>query len=270
MNFLIGSGSAALAYTFVYPIDVIKIQYQKSIYDSQLISTYKPKKAKIHNIIKNIYQKQGFKGFYKGYNSNLFTYPIFWGICFDLKPFFKQNGYNEMSSVYIAACIASLITNPLFVLKSRFQTAILDTKLSPTYYGVTTNIYKNEGIKSFFKGYPITSVDNLKLCGLLSMTEYLKDKYINDCESQLNKNLKMAGISGFSKLSVSMVTYPSDYIRNLQRVSKVDKSIMEICGNIHVKSGILGFYKGISLQMGIKVPNFVIMMVIKSWLENYN
>lgn len=239
MEFLLGASSSALAYTCVYPIDVLKVQYQCQS-NSSIISTFK-----------NVIHKQGIRGFYKGYTSNLLTYPIFWGVYF-------QSGelpFNKIANILIGSSLGSLMSNPLFVLKTRFQTEILTNK-SLAYNKLIPQIYRNEGILAFFKGYPITVINNSKLFIQMPLADYL-DNHVG---------MGVASSAAIAKITTSLFTYPCDLIRNIQRNTETKLSIGKLAIQVYKTSGILGYYRGLTLYTAITLPNFVLMMTIKSWL----
>lgn len=103
-EFAIGTISSVISYGLTYPIDAIKTNYQ--------IANLKQKPS-LGDINKLIYMDHyGVRGYYRGFSSILITYPLFWGIFFEAR---------THSNVMVASGVASLITNPLFVLKTRFQ-----------------------------------------------------------------------------------------------------------------------------------------------------
>jgi solute carrier family 25 protein 38 len=134
-EFLSGLISSSLAIYLTQPIDTLKIQYQIS----------KTNNNTIKSIIQNIYHKQGLFGFYKGTTSMLSTYPIFWSIFFEFKnkkfEFFKNKHTNNVANTIIASSVASAVANPLFVLKTRKQTAITKGIYNINYFHLN-NIIK--------------------------------------------------------------------------------------------------------------------------------
>lgn len=252
MDFLVGSGSSALAYTFVYPIDVLKVQYQ-----CQTVRT------PVGGIFSNILKKQGLRGFYKGYGSNLLTYPIFWGVFFESK---NHLPFNNLANTLLASSAGSLVTNPLFMVTTRFQTEVLKNR-SMSYRTLLPQIYRNEGIRAFFKGYPATIINNSKLCLQMPLADYLANLSIKEGDSEVQKTAAVAGSSAIAKLSTSLFSYPLDLFRNIQRDSETKLPMKTIIQRIYHTSGLTGYYRGLLLYTSVTLPNFVLMMVIKQQFE---
>src|SRR5437868_4387862 len=130
-EFAISTTSSIISYSLTYPIDVVKTNYQ---------NTNMKQKTTLNDVVKQIYTKYGVRGYYRGVSSTLMTYPLFWGI------FFQTRSY---SNVFVASSIASVVTNPLFVLKTRFQSVSEQHGLNASYLKLTKDIYQNEGLRGF-------------------------------------------------------------------------------------------------------------------------
>ncbi len=117
--------------------------------------------------MKTIIKDEGAGGLFRGLGPALMTVPLFWGIYF--------YSYNRMKEVLLehemtcnypmlghtisavaAGGVADVITNPLWVTRTRIQTLILhghlfahhDTKTIP----MMKHIYKREGFFAFYRG----------------------------------------------------------------------------------------------------------------------
>jgi solute carrier family 25 folate transporter 32 len=254
-DFIISSMSAIITYTITYPIDIIKTNYQVLNYNNN----------KINSITrgKNIYIKNGVFGFYKGMSSTLLSYPLFWGIFFNVNNYLKKQITKENNQMIlnnfipvISSSIASLITNPLFIVKTRFQTNII-SNLELNYIKTIINIYNNEGYKGFYKGFPSTIMNNTKLWIQFPLYEYIKDNTKNTFYSAIG-----------SKFISSMIFYPLDLIRINQRYSQNKISIIGATKNIYKLYGISGFYNGLLLYNLLSSNNFILLLIIKDFLEN--
>lgn len=235
-DFLIGMSSSIISYGITYPIDAIKTNFQ--------LSSYKNNSATVNNTIRQIYKSDGIRGFYKGISSTFITYPIFWGTFF---------GTLSYSNVFVASTFASLITNPLFVLKTRFQSDLVN---KPNYLNLIKQIYEKENIYGFFKGFGSTVINNTKLCIQFPLYDYLK----------IHTN-SILFASMLSKIAASTIYYPTDLIRTNQRNSQVKISFLEATKNIYKINGFIGFYKGVLIYNAVSIPNFIIMMFIKEYIQ---
>ena len=258
MEFLTSMVASIMSVVCTQPMDVVKTQFQVARLNSS--------NPKTLSIIKNIAKTTGLKGFYRGLTPSLISYPIFWGSYFPIKNYnFKPSGYN-MIDKFIVACgassIASTITNPLFVIKTRVQT--LDTNYSQSinqdktnYKKLCKSIYFEEGIRGFYKGFKPTIINNTKLSIQFPIYEYLK-----------KKTNSIIFASGLAKVFASTIFYPMDLIRVNQRDSIKKMSITETSKQIYKKSGIIGFYRGILIYNIVNGTNFILMMIFKEYIDN--
>lgn len=245
-QFKIGFISSFAASSIVYPIDVIKIHYQID------------RNITIKEAINNIYIKKGVRGFYRGISSQYMTHPIFFSIFFQGKQLsseylnFTQNKFlNDFKNNFTAACLASLVSNPFYVTKQRFQ---ISGKTN--YFQLLNNIYKKEGFKALLSGYHATALTNTKICFQLMWTDYMR--YKQDYNIILSSALPKTIISG--------IYYPFDQIRGIQRLPHNKKSLFMIASEIYQKEGYRGFYRGLSIYTLFTLPNYVIMMTIRDYL----
>jgi solute carrier family 25 folate transporter 32 len=243
-EFTISTISSIFASTLTHPIDVIKTNYQVLNYQK-----YKPNTI---NIIKNIYKTNSYKGFYKGFSSTLITYPLFWGIFFQTK---------DYTNVMVSSSFASLITNPLFVIKTRFQTNP-DIK----YKSLIRNIYYSEGIYGFYKGFMLTVINNTRLWIQFPLYDEIKLRFDNTNTISAPMSITMSSL--LSKIISSTIYYPTDLIRTNQRNMQNNMNMMEVAKNMYKINGIRGFYNGSLLYNMISVPNFIILMIMREYLKN--
>jgi len=243
METTISLGSSIIASTLTYPVDIIKTKYQTTNNQS------------IPSIIKNIYSKGGYRGFLRGLSPHLTTYPIFWGVFFNVKKrgsislFNKDHVYkNKMVNSLYASGVASLVANPLFVIKTRVQTETAKR----CYTDIVGNMFRKEGIRSFYKGMSATLSNNTKLCGQMPLYDFLRVKTDSSVIASLS-----------AKLTCSSIFYPFDLVRTTQRVSINKLSMGEAFRNVYIGGGIRGLYKGVILYSCLTGPNFMLMMYFK-------
>jgi solute carrier family 25 folate transporter 32 len=157
----------------------------------------------------------------------------------------------------LSAGVASTVANPLFVLKTRLQTDILNNKpVYNNYVGSVRNILATEGVRSMFKGLWTTIGSNTKLALQFPFYDYLKDKEYNTFTASI-----------VSKTTVSTLFYPADLIRTNQRDTISRLSFMDAAKKTYKSRGISGLYRGVTLYNLMTGPNFVLMMVFKDWLD---
>lgn len=234
-TFLNNFSASAISIFICQPVDVLKTNYQVN-------------KFTIKNNVMNIYDKYGIRGFYRGLNANISSIPIFWSIFFQVRKHMNNYGFKNDAFLtsYLSGNISSLITNPLFVIKTRLQTSG-----EKSIFKVSKNIYKLNGKEVFLKGAPASMFNNLKLGVQFPLYQLFKDNNY----SIFLSSLLAKGIS-------SSLLYPLDLVRVQQRNSDIKKSIIDILKEIYKKYKFLGFYRGVLLYNMISIPNFVIMMNI--------
>jgi solute carrier family 25 folate transporter 32 len=242
-EFTIGTVSSIISYSLTYPIDAIKTNFQ--------IANLKQKPV-ISDVVKQIYSTHGIRGYYRGISSTLITYPLFWGIFFQT---------NAQTNVFVASTAASLFTNPLFVLKTRFQSMSHNHQLTNqrlSYFNLTKNIYQNEGIGGFFKGFGSSVANNTKLWIQFPLYD------------EMNKRTNNVVVSSMvAKIASATIYYPTDLIRTNQRNLKESKSMLEVGKSIYKANGIKGFYSGVLLYNLISIPAFVVMMSCRDYFTKY-
>lgn len=240
MDGLFGFAANLIATATVYPIDAVKTNYQVARIQSPIT---------IPQTIKNIIQKNGWRGLYRGLGPQLATYPIFWSVFFQTKSMdidlVENEQINKMLVTFGAANLASTVANPFFVIKTRMQTGTHNS-----YTEMVKTLLNKEGPKGLFKGLPSTMVNNAKLAPQFVMYDLLQEHYNNIVFSSVT-----------SKLVTSSIFYPLDLIRINQRNDTGILTMTEAAKKIYRTSGAFGFYRGCLLYNLQSTPNFLIMMV---------
>ena len=252
MEFIASLVSSSCASICTHPIDIIKTQFQVTRLRKKRTQT------KVTTLIRNLYKQKGFRGFFNGVASNLLTYPIFWAVFFQTKkmlPTTSDNKYADKFTQYLAASgIGSIIANPLFVLKTRFQTLNLKRPVDAhkSYAHLVQKIYRNEGLRGFYKGLTFSLINNTKI----TIQFPLYDTLIEQGYGVLYAAL-------ISKTVSTTIFYPFDLFRIIQRNSPKKLKILGIAKKVYSTHGLRGFYKGVMLYNLTSTPNFVIMMCLK-------
>ncbi|KAG2377480.1 hypothetical protein C9374_009391 [Naegleria lovaniensis] len=177
--FLAGLSADIIANTLVVPFDVIS--------QRMMISTVKDLSS-IH-IIRDILNKEGFRGLYRGYAWSLCKFApesaLWWGIYGLLrKKYFEsiviedsqRNGnqlvkhqlFSSASSGILAGTICAIVFNPLDVIKTRLQT--FEQKM--TFKQVITELHRSDGlVKGLSKGI-LPNIIFMASTSSLSITVY--------------------------------------------------------------------------------------------------
>ncbi len=136
INFISGGLAGTISSAVVQPLEVVKTQLQSSVSRRMLNSLQK--KADPISICKEIYRIDGIKGFYRGLKPLIVGIIPTRGIYFwsynSAKNMFNQtfnipisSPLTHLSSAFVAGITSNTITNPLWLVKTRYQ-LIADTR----------------------------------------------------------------------------------------------------------------------------------------------
>lgn len=280
--------SAGFITTIVmHPLDLIKVRLQLS---SQ--TTSKPF-ALVRSIIHKIRQDALIEAhpensakkpksslllrqLYRGIGPNLAGNLTAWSLYFLLYAEFKlhlsensllpQSTFHYLGASSMAGITTSLLTNPLWVLKTRILgKSRYESGAYQSVMEAVTKMLKNEGVSSFWKG----SVPSMFAVaqGSLQFTFYdrIKDMHRTNQEvpSQLS-TFQYVYASAASKVMSMLIMYPTQVIRSrLQDYNPHHerRTISTICKKIYHETGWVGFYRGISANMLRVVPATCITFV---------
>lgn len=167
IQFLSGFFAEAVSCVLWVPHDVLKerLQVQREKNQSKII---------FDNIRKN-----GIRSLYKGYWVTLGTFGPNSALYLLSYEFFKEKilhqeltFYNTLISASVSNAIAAVITNPLDVIKVRYQVFPDQYK---SFYDAFSQMYKSEGSKAFWKGVGPRVLYSAPNAGIIMMLfEYFK------------------------------------------------------------------------------------------------
>nr|QBK92358.1 MAG: mitochondrial carrier-like protein [Pithovirus LCPAC304] len=209
IKFLSGFIAGTVAAVSTWPLSVVQVQRQVQI------------GGNIRNTVKNIYKKQGIKGYYCGVTKGIICYSLFYGTFFcvyghlkattDLPPFFTS---------YMAAAVGSIISNPSQVVRVRCQTAILKNKSNHNL--TILGIVREEGFGTLLKGIRATLLKNCEISIVMTIHEYLSEYQIPVIYS-----------SAIGKITAASITYPIDSYRSIRRYEALtfNQILNRFCAN---------------------------------------
>ncbi|KAF8986502.1 hypothetical protein BGZ46_000033 [Entomortierella lignicola] len=157
-----------------------------------------------------------------------------------------------------AGATSTTMTNPLWVIKTRFMT---QNEYTPYRYNNTlhafTTIYRVEGLRGFYKGLgsSLMGISHVALQFPLyeKLRFWLKSK---DSDQVSSTNILIASSS--SKMAASVATYPHEVIRTrLQNQATYPpkyKGIIHACKTIYREEGMKAFYRGMPTNLLRTVP----------------
>eukprot|EP00041_Stephanoeca_diplocostata_P006556 m.88350 g.88350 ORF g.88350 m.88350 type:complete len:214 (+) comp16430_c0_seq3:178-819(+) len=125
-------------------------------------------------------------------------------------------------SSVLAGGMADVLTNPLWVIRTRLQTNALRGEASgcSSMVAEARRMYAAEGGRAFFKGLKATLLGLSHTALQFPIYEHIKQQWRDDDGSLSTVNLM--GASAISKVAASTATYPHEVIRARMQYTRTD------------------------------------------------
>ncbi len=280
-SFFAGVGSGTLSSIACAPLDLVRTRMQvMGDLDKAKNGTASKGDLSIVKSLRDILQKDGVKGCFRGLGPTLFTVPTFWGLYFPLYETIKRdlhsryNGKNDqeapsgpvvhMTSAILAGGVADFFCNPMFVVRTRMQTEALHYLDVPVQerrpHGVISTVrglYAEGGVRTFWKGF-VASLLGLTHVGIqFPVYEYLKAEARKRSEDNEESALDLFLASATSKMIATTLTYPHEVVRSRLMDSRgVDKNgVVKTLQRIVRNEGYGALYTGIHVSLVRVLPN---------------
>jgi len=295
---LAGAGGGLVASIATCPLDVVKTRLQ-----AQRAIQGQPTYQGMLDILKTAFKSNGIRGLYRGLGPTMLGYLPSWAIYFAvydgvkthfgdsplggvtppdrIYPAAQVKGYQPVMrvqpwglhilSAMAAGTSSTLLTNPLWVIKTRFMTqGREDVKYRHTLDAALT-IYRSEGIRAFYRGLLPSLLGILHVAIQFPLYEQLKIWLHEDPTVPLsNEHVLLASV--ISKMTASTATYPHEVIRTRLQTqrrllaedaskSHLRRGIIETTKKIIVKEGWAALYKGFSINLIRTVPNSAVTIL---------
>eukprot|EP01025_Chloroclados_australasicus_P062391 TRINITY_DN8196_c0_g1_i1.p1 TRINITY_DN8196_c0_g1~~TRINITY_DN8196_c0_g1_i1.p1 ORF type:complete len:342 (+),score=20.26 TRINITY_DN8196_c0_g1_i1:85-1026(+) len=252
-----GIAAGVTTVVLLHPIDVVKIRLQVSDGTGS-----GPVYRNTAQAIQTIWRAEGVRGLYAGIVPSILASGVSWGLYWTVYQAFKarssQNSgdwRSHFSSAVQASMMGILITNPLWVVRTRLMLQVRYRGLNSgaqEYHGIVHCFYsiaRKEGIKGFYKG--IVPALMLSLNPTLQFTAYEQLKRLGE-KLQLDKQsggFDTLGYGAMAKLCSSGITYPLQVIRSRlqQRLDGKKMDYRNIIAAVRItlrREGWRGLYKG--------------------------
>lgn len=276
-----GLSSGLLTILITHPLDLIKIRLQLS---KEANSTYK-------SIIKNTIllpisktqvknERSLLRNFYKGLTINLIGNSSSWGLYFFLYRYYKDtfsglsttnfsayqrdksmNGINYMLAAWSAGFTTTLLTNPIWVLKTRIMSPN-NVNTGNNYQSIPktiSHIYKTEGIPAFFTGLLPAIVGVSQGAVYFSIYDTLKVRALGQTDDHERKitALESISITCISKMTATLLFYPIQTIKsNMQDHGMAKRSLFQTISSVYTRnsSGLRNLYRGLSANLARSLP----------------
>jgi len=288
INILSGMGSGTLSAVAVAPLDLIKTRMQVVGSLSHVTET-----PTIFRTLRSIVQTEGYAACFRGLGPTLCTVPAFWGLYFPTYERCKsaiavaRPGASEDDFVVHvlaavgAGTVADVVTNPLWVIRTRMQTEALHVeqervaaqmrggapdlkKLRVLGMGQTIRgLYAEGGVAIFWRGLTASLFGLSHVAIQFPLYEWMKGEARRRNNGGRESPLDLLAASGTSKVVASAVTYPHEVIRSrmMDRRGVESKSILRTLRDIVTTEGYGSLYSGLRVSLIRVLPNCCLTFV---------
>lgn len=287
LNFLAGGVSGSIAAVGTQPLDVLKTRFQSSAQIYQEVDGMKRNfLTRIIESLKVTAKTEGLHGLFRGLIPNLVgifpsraiyfaTYSGTKDLVSGLSGLPDTSPLVHIASAAACGVVVPTIMNPMFLLKTRIQLDRYSPKSSqgnntPGYAGYgdcIRRIYRDEGIKGFYKGLTASFLGIFETAIYFVLYEQVKNMSRGESgEEQKFTPLTYITFSGGCKLIASAMTYPHEVVRTRMREivdgkCRYDKGMINAFKTIAREEGTRGLYSGMGAHLIRVVPNTAIMFL---------
>ncbi|XP_074570561.1 nicotinamide adenine dinucleotide transporter 1, chloroplastic-like isoform X1 [Curcuma longa] len=291
-NAFAGASAGMMAATFVCPLDVIKTRLQ--VHGLPTLAESSRRGGIIISSLEEIIKKEGVRGMYHGLSPTILALLPNWAVYFTvynkLKGLLHSHDAADVDKPLsvganiIAASGAgvatTVVTNPLWVVKTRLQTQRMRPGIIP-YRGIISalrRISREEGIRGLYSGLLPALAGISHVAIQFPVYENIKSYLGNRGNTSVDKlsagNVAIA--SSLSKVLASTMTYPHEVVRSkLQEQGHARNSPVQYAGavdcvrKIFQKDGMSGFYRGYGTNLLRTTPAAVITFTSYEMIQRF-
>uniref|UniRef100_A0A8C9GUD8 Mitochondrial carrier protein n=1 Tax=Piliocolobus tephrosceles TaxID=591936 RepID=A0A8C9GUD8_9PRIM len=244
---LVSAGIAsAVARTFTAPLDRLKVMMQ--------VHSLKSRKMRLISGLEQLVKEGGIFSLWRGNGVNVLKIApetaLKVGAYEQYKKLLSFDGVHlgileRFISGSLAGVTAQTCIYPMEVLKTRL--AIGKTGEYSGIIDCGKKLLKQEGVRSFFKGYTPNLLGIVPYAGIdLAVYEVLKNYWLeNYSGNSVNPGIMiLVGCSTLSNTCGQLASFPVNLIRTHMQASGKTTSMIRLIQEIYTKEGKLGFYRG--------------------------
>ena len=207
-----------------------------------------------------IYKEEGIKGFWRGTtpavlrsasSSAIYFYTLRKLDSIDKKRYNLETSFDFINSA-VARSLTAIVNNPLTIIRTRSE--LLGSKDYNNFIGSCRLIYKEEGLKSFYKGGLLLLLEEFPFGGIFNATYEFLNRQLGYHENHSKLGYLFSGtVAG---IVASSFTHPFELCRTKMQSQRVDFSrkvknsvILSIFVDTYERYGFVGLFKGLLPRM---------------------
>jgi solute carrier family 25 folate transporter 32 len=231
-------------------------------------------------LLGTIRRQEGMRGFYRGMSPNLLGATASWGIYFFWYSHIKDamNHSNEklqavehLSASALAGLLTSLVTNPVWVVKTRmFTQPVDDPQRYKNVFDGLRRLFVDEGVRGCYRGI-VPAMFGVSH-GALQFMAYEQLKIYFQKEKQ--STLEYISMAACSKVFATVCTYPYQVVKSrMQTEQKIlageYSSVSSTIKSIYRNERMGGFYKGMGVNLIRVLPGTCITFAVYEAMSSF-
>ncbi|KAH9259301.1 hypothetical protein BASA81_002344 [Batrachochytrium salamandrivorans] len=271
-HFVAGALSACLTTTLLHPLDTVKIRFQVHEQKTGYFSSETAYRSTWQSIV-HASRTEGIRSLYMGLTPALVANGVSWGSYFffyeKAKVLLEPQGsttIGHLASGVIAGSFTVVITNPMWLVKTRMQLQTLGpSKASLSALAVSQSIFQHDGVMGFYRGVVPALI--LTSHGAVQFAIYEELKRLSTLAGRGKDTPEYLLMGGLSKICATIVTYPIQLVktRMQQEFAHQHSAYRKTVATLRFiaqNEGMLGFYKGLGPNLLKVAPQSAILFAL--------